>query len=162
MIWETQINRLVAFGRGRILFSTFFMAISFDELIARENNRFLDFDGKFGYQCVDLLRVYLRDVLGTSPYALAPVTYAKELYKKFNPTTPFIRITNTPTGIPRKGDIIVWDFYPFVTGWAGHVGIFVEGNVNTFISFDQNYPTGRPCQMVKHSYRGVLGWLRKK
>jgi regulator of replication initiation timing len=44
----------------------------------------------------------------------------------------------------------------------GHIGIFVEGDVNSFKSFDQNYPIGSPAHIQGHTYANVLGWLRPK
>ena len=134
--------------------------VTFDQFISQWNGRYLDFDGKFGYQCMDLFRKYLVDVCGLPAYNPFPgVSYAKNLWN-YSPLQ-FEKIKNTPTGIPSKGDIVIWGTYVFVTGIAGHVGIFTEGDVNKFISFDQNYaPTGSPCKLNKHSYKGVLGWFR--
>lgn len=123
------------------------------------NNRYLDWDGHWGAQCMDLLRVFLKECLGLDPYVLPPVQYAKQVFLNFKPNRYFIKVFNTPTGVPKKGDIVFWNYYPFVTGWAGHVAIFNSGDVNTLITFDQNYPTNSPCHFQKHSYKGVMGWL---
>jgi hypothetical protein len=49
------------------------------------------------------------------------------------------------------------------SGTWGHVAIFVEGDVDSFRSMDQNYPTGSPCHIQNHTnYDGVLGWIRFK
>jgi hypothetical protein len=132
--------------------------------IDKYNGKFVDYDGKFGYQCVDLMRFYINEIFGLNPYDILPgAIYAKQIFQRF-PATPsaskyFTKIINTPTGVPKKGDIVFWGWYPFVTGIAGHVAIFVEGDTNRFISFDQNFPLRSSCHYVNHSYRGVMGWL---
>ena len=127
------------------------------------NGKYCDVDHAYGAQCVDLIRQYLIDVWGLSPYSIPRVNYAKEIYTKFDPkNTYFTRIYNSATAVPQKGDIIVWGWSWPTTGYAGHVAICTGGDVNRFISFDQNYPSGSTCRYYNHSYSGVLGWLRRK
>jgi hypothetical protein len=127
------------------------------------NGRYLDWDHAYGFQCVDVMRAYVKDVYDLGPYIAIPTRgYAKDIYKNFKDNLWFKKIPNTPTGVPQKGDIIFWDFYPFVTGWAGHVGIIDSANVNNFIVFNQNYPTNNPCLFRRFNYRGVMGWLNRK
>jgi len=45
------------------------------------------------------------------------------------------------------------------TGNWGHIAIYYEGDVNSFVSFDQNFPTGSSCHLQGHDYQNVLGWL---
>jgi len=136
------------------------------QFVAKYQNKFVDFDGKFGNQCVDLMRQYIKEVMGLNPYTLTPQRYAKDIWYNFEKmplaSKHFLKIKNTPTAVPVEGDLIFWTTYPFVTGIAGHVAIYDNGNVNRFVSLDQNYPTGSPCHLQAHSYKGVLGWLRKK
>ena len=47
-------------------------------------------------------------------------------------------------------------------GTYGHIGIFDNGTLSKFESFDQNFPKGSLCHLQKHSYKNVLGWLRFK
>lgn len=131
-----------------------------NEFFNKYNGKYIDFDKNGKYWCVDLMRTFLVEVLGLSGWNLPAVTYAKQIFTNFNTSNKnFTRIYNTPTGVPKKGDIIFWRYYFRVTGWAGHVAIFNSGNVNSLITFDQNYPTGFPSRFVKHSYRGIMGWL---
>lgn len=113
----------------------------------------MDFDGRFGYQCVDLYRYYLHDVLQIpqSP----PVVGAADIW--MSPPPECVKIPNTPTNIPLPGDMVVWsrNYGPF-----GHVGIFYLGDVMKFVSFDQNLPTGTLAHLQHHTYANVLGWLR--
>jgi hypothetical protein len=129
--------------------------------IDKYNGKFVEYNhDAYKFQCMDLMRQYVHDVLGINPYDAIPASpTARQCFQNFKSNKYFTKVINTPTGVPKKGDIVFWGLYPFVTGTAGHVAIFSGGNVSRFISFDQNYPTGQPCKFVNHSYRGVLGWL---
>jgi cell wall-associated NlpC family hydrolase len=138
--------------------------MTFQQFLDRYNGAYIDYDGAYGYQCVDLMRQYIKDVFGVNPYiALPPNSSAKQIYKAYTFSTPYKKIANTPTAIPKNGDIIFWGYYPGVTGWAGHVAIVVGdgASVNNFISFDQNWPSRTACHRQLHNYKGVMGWLRK-
>jgi hypothetical protein len=137
--------------------------ISFQEYLDAHNTKYIDFDKNRKFWCVDNMRQYIQDVLGLSGWVLPAAPNAKTIYNNYSSTRPFTKIKNTAYNIPKSGDIIFWGYYPFVTGLAGHVGIVVGdgGSVNNFISFDQNYPTGTACHRQLHSYKGVMGWLRK-
>lgn len=134
--------------------------MNLDTFISLWNGKYCEVAGSPGAenQCVDLVNAYIRDVLGQP---IVEWTNAVDFPEKIGNKFEFI--PNTPTGIPQKGDIIVWNKnVSGVTGVAGHIGVYVEGNVNNFKSFDQNFPTGSACKIVSHSYTGVRGWLRFK
>jgi len=135
--------------------------MTFQQFLDKWNGQYCDYDKKYGFQCVDLMRQYLKDVCGFSPYtAVPPVNYAKEIYAKAKPTF-FEKIPNGKLNFPEKGDIVVWKPYPFVIGWPGHVAINITGAPRNFISFDQNYKI-TACHRQLHDYKGVIGWLRPK
>lgn len=137
--------------------------MTLDQFIAQYTNQTIDTDGAYGGQCMDLMHKYCQDVLGIQNLAVLAAPAAKDVYLNFNNVTGhdlFTKTDNTPTGVPLKGDIIFWG-----TGLGpyGHVAVFVEGNVDNFRSFDQNFPTGSKCHVQNHpNYGGVLGWLRVK
>lgn len=136
--------------------------ITLDQFIKKNNGRFVDYDRAFGYQCVDLMREYIIECLGLAPYkVIPPVNYAKNAFYNYTGNV-FNKIWNGRTNYPKKGDIIFWKTYPFVTGIAGHVGIVVSADVNNIIVFNQNYPTRNPCLLRRFNYRGVIGWLSPK
>ena len=125
-------------------------------------NRYLDYDGSYGNQCTDLMRAYVKEVYKHSPYIAIPTRgNAKDIYRKFATNIYFRKVANTPNNVPSQGDIIFWGTYPFVTGFAGHVGIVDSANVKNFVVFNQNYPTNNPCNFRKFDYRGIMGWLSK-
>lgn len=134
--------------------------MSFQEFLEKWNGKYVDYDGAYGGQCVDLARQYIWEVLNFPASSIKPVVGAKDMYEKYDSLVDknyFDRIPNTPTGLPVEGDIILWGNSTY-----GHVAIYVEGDVNKFRSFDQNYPTGTPCHIQEHTYKNVLGWLRAK
>lgn len=114
----------------------------------------IDFDGSYGYQCMDLAHKYAVEVNGKD---FPPAPAAKDVWNLNIPG--YDKISNTPTGVPQQGDIVVWgkDVGPY-----GHIAIFDNGDINSFESFDQNWPVGSLCHIQKHNYKGVLGWLRLK
>lgn len=135
--------------------------ISFDNFITTNTGKGIDTDGAFGFQCMDLMHAYCRDVLGLSDLSILAQPNAKSVWTNFNNVKGhelFDKIVNTPTGVPLKGDIMLYNFPP-----DGHVDIFIQGDVNSFRSFSQNFPTGSKSIVVNHpNYNGVYGWLRLK
>ena len=127
------------------------------DFISKYNAQPVDFDGAYGPQCMDLMHRYIVDVLGYEGSLFAAPT-AYQAYQNANDPR-FDKISNTPTGVPQKGDIIFWNTS---VGSAGHVAIFISGDVNGFTSFDQNWPVGSPCHQQAHNYNGVAGWLHPK
>lgn len=129
--------------------------ITLDEFVSKYTGKGIDYDGHYGFQCQDLYRMYVKEVLG---FPQSPsVTGAKDNWDKYLPDY-YERIPNTPEGVPQKGDIIIWgsNYGPF-----GHVAVCTEATVNTFKCFSQNDPTGAlPAIKWYKSYAGVLGWLR--
>ena len=113
------------------------------------------------YQCLDLAFAYV-DELGI------PRETIRHLYAYQTVTEPtastlayFDIVKNTPEAVPIKGDLMVWGTG---VGKAGHISIFVNGDVNGFTSFDQNWPVGSTCHLQAHNYTlgPVLGWLHPK
>ena len=136
--------------------------MSFDEFINKWNGKGIDTDGAFGFQCMDLMHKYVEEVLGLTDPRILAAPIARQVYENFDNVFGhgfFTRIPNTPTGVPLKGDIFFWGSK---LGPAGHVAIFMDGDVNAFRSFDQNFPLGSKCHIQNHNYNGALGWLRIK
>lgn len=135
--------------------------MTLDTFIKTWDSRYVDYDGNRKFWCVDLVRRYIKDVYGIDPYvAIPPVVNAKDIWTKFNPKY-FTKEVNGKLNFPAPGDIVIWGFYPGVTGWSGHVAVNITGAPMNLISFDQNYPTGTPCHRQLHNYKGVYGWLKK-
>lgn len=127
-------------------------------------NKGIDTDGAYGNQCMDLMHAYIKDVLGLSYSELAAPT-AAQAYLNY-PNVPgadkFMRIANTPTGIPIPGDIVFFKQYGNLYGQAGHVCIAYRADMMKLCTLDQNWPTYSLPHLQKHTYSGCLGWLRRR
>lgn len=123
-----------------------------DELVSNYSGKYVEVAGSANakFQCVDLANLYIRDVLGLK---IIEWTDAINFPVAVDPKD-FLYYKNTPAGVPVKGDLVI-----FGGNQYGHISIFIEGDAKEFRSFDQNFPTGSPCQVVRHSYANVIGWL---
>ena len=127
------------------------------EFVKKYLGKKIDFDGYYGGQCVDLYRQYVKEVL---EFPQSPgVGGAAEIWDSADPGY-YDFINNEPTAIPRIGDIVIWNRK--AGGGFGHVAVFLEGTVDWFKSFDQNWPTLDKCTITTHNYTNVIGWLRPK
>lgn len=124
------------------------------EFFDKYNNKGIDFDGYYGFQCMDLAHQFAVEV-NSQDFPAAPA--AKDVWGKT--IAGYDKIANTPDGVPQKGDIIIWGTG---VGAYGHIAVFDHGNQNAFTSFDQNWPLNSLCHYQNHNYNGVLGWLRVK
>jgi hypothetical protein len=122
------------------------------------NGKKIDADGAYGAQCVDLIKDYFPKVLGIP----AIRNNAKDYWTNY-PTAHLTRIQNTASFVPKRGDIAVWGTG---VGQYGHIAVCEgEGNVNWFVSLDQNWPFSdgtTPAKYIRHTYSGFLGVLRPK
>lgn len=132
--------------------------MTFDEFITRYTRRPIDFDGVYGPQCFDLYRQYCKEVLGIPQSPATGSQGAKVIWNNYLKEYLFAT-PNSPLNSPQKGDIVIWGSK---IGPYGHVAVCVSGGTMSFVSFDQNWSNHPYCEQVKHSYTGVLGWLRKK
>lgn len=143
------------------------MKMTFAEWVRAYNGKAIDWDGVSPYQCVDEIKCYVQMVFGiqTKGKGVSAWGNAKDYfldfdnknwggYKKFH-DAGFVRIKNTPSFIPMKGDIVVWN-----NGAYGHIGVATgEGDTKDFYSYDQNWG-GKYMHKVKHTYSFFLGVLR--
>lgn len=126
--------------------------MNFNEFVKTFNNKATDFDLGSGVQCVDLAKMYIYYVLGIKPQAIGNAEaywrrYEELPYLRDN----FIKIPNTPSFVPQKGDIVVWDLRH---GKYGHIAVANgEGTTSWFNSYDQNWII-KKMHLVKHNYKG--------
>lgn len=133
--------------------------MNYDDFKKKYDNKPVDVDNYPSdnpYQCKDLANQYVMEVLDNPrlPWGDAHAmwnNYQSELYE---------RIPNTADAVPRKGDIMIWGLT--LGNGFGHIAIFDHGDVNSFVSFDQNWPVRSKCHLQPHSYDHVVGWLRSK
>lgn len=136
--------------------------MTYDEYFAKTNEKYIDYDGKYGVTCFDLANDYCVKVLGGKQFL---GLYAWEIYENFDnqPSKElFTRIKNTPDFVPKKGDIIVWA--QSLNGEAGHVEVCTgNGDTTWFESYGQNWTGDHDkCTLLSHNYNHILGVLRPK
>lgn len=126
-----------------------------DAFVSKYNNRYVDFDGRYGAQCVDLFNYFNRDVVGAGFVSAA---YAFQLYGNA-PTSKYDKLPASAT--PQKGDVAVWSSNLPGSGRAGHVAIVLSnagGNINVL---EQNRQ-GSPSIVHSESKNYLLGYLRPR
>jgi hypothetical protein len=140
--------------------------MTFDTFITINTGKKIDVDGfpkNNPWQCTDLMRQYFKDVLYKPLYCIpGDIRGAKYIFGNFSTNKDFTKVLNTPTNVPKKGDIFFFKtsiLPPWRFGLAGHVGIIVWADINNLVLFNQNYPTGSSCQLTKFSYKDAQGWL---
>lgn len=132
--------------------------MTYDEFIDYYIGKAIDYDGGFGVQCVDTIKLYFDKVLGIKPQAIGN---AVDYWKRYDELSylhdNFERIENTPSFVPKKGDICVWGEK---LSKNGHVAVASGiGDTKNFYSYDQNW-NGKEMKKVLHNYSGFLGVLR--
>ena len=136
---------------------------NYDRFISFYLGKATDYDGAYGAQCVDLIKIYLFRLWGIKPGAWGDAhAYYDNFYDHPELVKNFERIPNTFDFVPKKGDIVVWD--KALNGCYGHIAIATGvGNTSYFESYDQNW-TGNhdACTRIRHSYKYLKGVLRPK
>ena len=109
----------------------------------------VDFDNKFGFQCVDLYRQYCKDVLGI------PQTPAVEGAKDIWENHGSLKQSKDSFAV---GDILIYDATP--TNKYGHVCILVSLlDSDTFIVFEQNGFEQSGAKLTVRNTTNLLGSL---
>ena len=105
--------------------------------------------------------MFIYYVLGIEPKAIGNAEAYWNRYEEL----PYLhdnfdKIPNTPSFIPKKGDLVVWDKRH---GKYGHIAVANgEGTTSWFNSYDQNWIV-KKMHKVKHDYKGgFAGVLRPK
>ena len=133
--------------------------MNYQEFIDKYNGTSFDYDGVSGIQCVDLIKMYLDKVFNIKAGSWGN---AKDYYLNFEKlpiSKYFIKIKNTASFIPQKGDICVWGLGLNV---YGHIAIATgKGDTKEFKSYDLNWGN-KIVHEVSHTYKGFLGVLRAK
>lgn len=136
-------------------------SMTFDKFVSTYNGKGTDYDGAYGVQCVDLIKLYLDKVFGIKAGSWGNAKYYWLNFEKISELkNNFTKISNTASFIPKKGDIMVWNGN--MGSGCGHVAICTgEGTTSYFYSYDQNW-NGKKMHKVKHGYDNVYGVLRPK
>ena len=126
------------------------------QFIKTNQGKKVDFDGKYGAQCVDLYRAYCRDVLDIQQ--TPAVAGAKDIITK-----PGVLEVTRDSALAdySRGDVLVWDAPS--SNKYGHVAILVAVyNTKYFIVFEQDGFKQDGAKLAFRSREGLLGCLWRK
>ena len=134
--------------------------MTLDAFVKKYQNKSVNFDKKFGPQCVDLFNQYLLDVYKIKePIKEFPVASAFQLYGMAQKKPNFETQNNGLFDIAKPGDVIVWGQG---VGPYGHVGICVKAGLMSLEVFEQNWDKVEKCVINKHNYKNIIGFFRLK
>ena len=129
------------------------------QFIAKYNGKPIDFDGRYGNQCMDEAAQFVAEVWGKSGWDIAK-GFAYQVWTEFNtlPVSKYAHlVANTPSGIPPEGALVVWSTG---LGQAGHIAVARAGSTTSVLkTFDQNWNYHQYCEPVDHNYNYVYGWI---
>lgn len=119
-----------------------------------------DFDGAYGAQCVDLFRMYCKEVLRAG-HQLPAVDGAKDLYLNYKgDILPVDYFRKIKTKKPQYGDVVVFGATP--SNKYGHVAICLGLEGDKILCFEQNGFTQKGGELCRRSTDNLLGSLRFK
>lgn len=136
--------------------------MNLEEFILTYNRKKVDFDGAYGSQCVDLFRLYNKEVWG-NPHTGA-VDGAKDLvvnYERMPLEQRFLSLVPVNRDFVKAGDVAVWNATE--VNKYGHVAIVVGllGD-ESLIVFEQDGFRQDGAKLNVRSIKNLLGFLRKK
>lgn len=118
------------------------------EFFLKYNGKFLDSDGAYGNQCVDVIRQYFKEVLEVAPVQGNAIDYFRDI-------PGFTKIKKSLFAYPKPGDIVIFNI-----GQYGHIAVCNWVRTFDMGVFEQNNPIGSPCHYGEYNYSKVVGWLR--
>lgn len=128
--------------------------MTFLEFYEKYKNKYTDFDGYYGAQCVDLVQYWSREIGGPRFTG-----NAKDIIHQAG--TFYDRIDNKLLNFPKEGDIVVWN--EKMGAGFGHTGIATKNaGVLKLEVFQQNDPMRSTAQLKTYTYSNIIGWLHPK
>ena len=130
-------------------------SMTLTQFIRKYKGQKIDFDGKFGCQCVDLYRQYCKDVLEIQQ--TPSVDGAKDIID--NPGVLSVTRDSALADYTR-GDVLIWGATK--TNKYGHVAILVDVyNTKYFVVLEQDGFKQDGCKLEFRSRENLLGCLYK-
>lgn len=117
------------------------------EFVKKWDGKKADYDGAYGAQCVDLYRMYCKEVLGIQQ--TPPVNGAKDIWNKCGSFKRRVSMF-------KPGDIFV---YGESYGKYGHVAIAVANLQGSWIVFEQDGYKQDGAKLAVRDESGLLGAL---
>jgi len=126
------------------------------DLLSRNLGEVVQAQGGLGGECVDLINLYLPEVLGLPEVHANAMDFAG----KAIPGLSWVK--NGATNYPAMGDIVVWGQSAAAgTGPNGHIAIALAADSMHLLTCDQNWLEGAPVAVILHGYVGVNGWFTR-
>lgn len=128
-----------------------------EKSVAGMVGKWIEFDGGFPNQCVDVAKQYIADLTGMRNVMGNGVDFwmHPQLSQHFDAIS-----ADKP---PRKGDLVSWsgnkDLSEYPNGGVGHVAVYIKTENGTDFYLTQN-PSITSILPLKR--RGVLGWMRPR
>ena len=135
--------------------------MTLEDFVSKYKGKKVDYDGKYGYQCVDLFRQYCKDVLDI-PHT-GGVVGAVELftnYEKMPLEVKHFHKIAYAGGKPDAGDVVV--FGQSSSNKYGHVAIVISATESKLTVFEQDGFKQDGAKIADWGYERVLGFLRKR
>ena len=132
--------------------------MTIDEWVKKYEGKSVGYpEGSYVGQCLSLAKWFIKDIYKINPPASG--CNGARCYWSIFPSplgTVLKKVPNTPTLVPQKGWIAVWN--EKVGDGYGHISVVLSANVNTFVSLDQNWYS-KLATKVTHNYTNVYGFL---
>ena len=136
--------------------------MKFSEFVKKYLGKATDYDDYAGVQCVDLAKLYIDKVIGAAPQSIGNAHAYYDDYEDTYLKKYFDRIPYKAGKKPQRGDLVVWGMKYNGSSKYGHIAIATGRNENAYLyTYDQNYGE-KKMHEVKHSYKGIAGYLRPK
>lgn len=135
--------------------------MTLDEFVKTYNTKKVDYDGRYGAQCVDLFRQYCKDVLNI-PHT-GGVIGAVELftnYEKLPLEKKYFEKIETVKQTPIEGDVVI--FKSTAKNKFGHVAIVLSADNLSMTVFEQDGFAQTGAYITERKYYNALGFLRKR
>jgi len=146
--------------------------MTLQEFVDKYKGAAVDFDGKYGAQCVDLARQYFKDVWEL-PKQPEPVTGAADFFFKHESRPAQRELLNCVPYVgtpPPAGAVVI--FKSSGTNKYGHIGVCLDADASGMDVFEQDgivnekaLNEGREQKGAytgRWSYDRLVGWLAKK
>jgi CHAP domain len=146
------------------------MSITHEQFLQKYHGRKNDSDGNQDSQCVDLARLYVREVWGIEDSNFSGVgsvggaidawtTFPHSLIAGRSDLVE--KIPNNPDRYPVKGDILIWNTN--MGGGYGHIAPVINATI-MYVEVEEQNRTGNndAAQTSRYDYNNVIGWLRYK
>ncbi|WP_240507203.1 SH3 domain-containing protein [Staphylococcus cornubiensis] len=119
----------------------------------------VDFDGYYGYQCMDLAVDYMYQLSNGNVRLDGNAYQAKN-----NHLGNYAKVYSKKSGfVPKTGDIVVWSPKSW-NGHYGHIGIVKKADSKHFTSLEQNirgnFSFGEAGRLAEHQYKDVAYFIR--